>query len=653
MLPDMSTDRLPLWYSLLWHSLGAGLLVSLTVAWLGPWAALDPKFTPFLAGLAATYVATAGVAGVLASTSTSGRMTGFAWALLPTTVYLTFLLGSEAAYSRVCLGAALALLPVLVASPFVLKGAGRWVALSVLVLSCAAVAALSFREPPPPPVAPRVEDAVFTTSSYTVLARYFRDVVDPIDVTGGGLTLFDRDRYLLATGDGRIYILSWQSTDRDLTAQRVDLTVPTNRAAFIAALPQLENRQANESHLFRSGSILVQDLGSRFRLFVGHLYWNVAQRCATIRVSSVESSFATFAQDAPALQWRTIYETQPCVSEFIAGELSGMKLAFLADGHLLMTVGDLGFDGLHDRPILAQPRSASYGKTIRIDPASGSSEIFTLGHRDAQGLTVSPDGTIWSTEHGPQGGDELNLLVKGQNYGWPLATYGTQYNSPVWPVATDQGDHVGFQRPFFAWLPSIAVSDVIAVRGDRLDAWHGDLIVGSLGAQSLFHLKVRDNRVLFQEPIDIDRRIRSIIEDPQGRLVIWAEDSFFAPTTGSIVVLEFRDLTESLSTENLGTEAGRLAALAFRCSRCHDVGTGSHGYAGPSLVGVWGRPVASLPGFEYSSALRQHGGTWTRDALDRFLTDPQAAAPGTAMLSDGIANTSERAAILDLLEGLR
>jgi cytochrome c2 len=641
------------WFSLAWHALGAGLLVSFGVSWLGPWAVLDPKFAPFLVGLAATYLTTAGVIGYLASGTDDKNAGRWSWALMPTTVFLVFLLGTEAAYSRVILAAALSLIPVLVAPPFVLRQTGRWLGLTALVLCCSAVATLALREPPPAPAAPTVEDKVFTTSSYTVRARYFRDIVDPLDVTGGGLALFDRDRYLLATGDGQLYILSWHPVERDLSAELVDLTVPTNRAAFAAAIPSLPNRNDSESHLFRSGSILVENQGSRFRLFVGHLYWHADQRCATIRLSSTESAFATFAQDAQDLTWRTVYESRPCLSDFIAGELSGMRLTALANGQLLMTLGDLGFDGLYDRPILAQDPSASYGKTVLIDPDTGASETFTLGHRDAQGLTVAPDGTIWSTEHGPQGGDELNVLEKHQNYGWPLATYGTQYNAPQWPFATDQGDHIGFRRPFFAWLPSVAVSDVLAVRSGNLAAWQGDLVVGSLGAASLFHLRIRDDRVIFQEPINVGRRVRSMVEDSEGRIVLWTEGDFFAPTTGSVVVLEFTRLTASMSAEGLATEAGRQANLAVRCSRCHNVGSGSHGYAGPSLVGVVGRPVASVSGFEYTPALRLHGGTWTRDTLDAFLTNPQATVPGTAMLSDGIADPQERAAILDLLEDLR
>src|SRR5690606_12216394 len=156
------------WYSLVWHALGASLLVGLTVAWLGPWTVLDPKFTPFIAGLAGTYLATAATAGLLVWRSGDGRTAGLAWALLPTTAFLTFLLGSEAAYSRVCLGAALAVLPFLVASPLALRGAGRWIGLTALAVGCAASVALSLRAPTPAPAPPRIEDRVFTTSSYTV-----------------------------------------------------------------------------------------------------------------------------------------------------------------------------------------------------------------------------------------------------------------------------------------------------------------------------------------------------------------------------------------------------------------------------------------------------------------------------------------------------
>ncbi|MFK4539652.1 glucose/arabinose dehydrogenase [Bradyrhizobium ottawaense] len=119
-------------------------------------------------------------------------------------------------------------------------------------------------------------------------------------------------------------------------------------------------------------------------------------------------------------------------------------MALLDADTLLLTVGDFGFDGLASVHAYPQDPPASYGKTIAINIRDGYPTIFTAGHRNPQGLYVDPSGTIWSTEHGPQGGDELNRLVRGANYGWPYATYGTDYGSFSWPLNKREAEQKGY-----------------------------------------------------------------------------------------------------------------------------------------------------------------------------------------------------------------
>ena len=182
------------------------------------------------------------------------------------------------------------------------------------------------------------------------------------------------------------------------------------------------------------------------------------------------------------------------------GEEIGGRLALLDANTLLLTQGDHGFSGIEGAVAFAQDPQATYGKTIRIDLRTHSASINTLGHRNPQGLYPAPDGRIWETEHAAQGGDELNLLVPGANYGWPEVTYGTDYGTLVWALSKQQGHHAGFQQPVYAWLPGIGISNLVQVQRERFPIWRGDLLIGTLGFRGLYRVALDGDRAVVTEP---------------------------------------------------------------------------------------------------------------------------------------------------------
>ena len=101
------------------------------------------------------------------------------------------------------------------------------------------------------------------------------------------------------------------------------------------------------------------------------------------------------------------------------------------------------------------------GKLVRIELTSGEVEIIAGGFRNPQGFARDADGKLWETEHGPQGGDELNLVRPGLNYGWPYVTHGIQYGNKIWPYSETQGRHDEFEKPVYAWIPAIGISNLI------------------------------------------------------------------------------------------------------------------------------------------------------------------------------------------------
>ncbi|HEV2148928.1 MAG TPA: PQQ-dependent sugar dehydrogenase [Longimicrobiaceae bacterium] len=208
----------------------------------------------------------------------------------------------------------------------------------------------------------------------------------------------------------------------------------------------------------------------------------------------------------------------------------GSRLAFGPDGMLYVTTGERS--ARETRP-QAQQLDSHLGKTLRIrpdgSPAPGNPfagrpgalpEIWSLGHRNIQAAAFDPQGRFWVVEHGPRGGDELNLIEKGENYGWPVATYGVEYSGSAIQGAATQ--RAGFEQPVYYWDPVIAPSGAQFYTGDAFPAWRGSLFVGGLGSQRLVRLEIADGRVTGEEHLLTDRkqRIRDVRQGPDGALYV-------------------------------------------------------------------------------------------------------------------------------------
>jgi glucose/arabinose dehydrogenase len=205
----------------------------------------------------------------------------------------------------------------------------------------------------------------------------------------------------------------------------------------------------------------------------------------------------------------------------------GGRMAFLADGTLLLTTGD-GFDYRES----AQDLSSGLGKVLRLNqdgsPASGnpfpdSPFVYSYGHRNPQGLVVSSSGEIWLHEHGPRGGDELNRIAPAVNFGWPIATYGVDYSGAVISPYTEWE---GTAQPEQYWVPSIAPSGLALYEGDIFPQWKGDLFVGALKSREIRRLDLSGGRVVKQESLfaELEARIRDVRVGPEGALYFLTPD---------------------------------------------------------------------------------------------------------------------------------
>lgn len=457
---------------------------------------------------------------------------------------------------------------------------------------------------------------------------------------GGGLATWGQD-YLLASGDGRLFVFDDESGADGLRPRQLPYEAPLNIDEFRAgAAAAFRDRPGYvmDSSTFRVTGVLVQELGNRRRLLVSHHHWDSAANCFSLRLSTLEGSPEQF-QEPAALQWRTAYETVPCLQLNVMGRgvpfegtESGGRLAAVSQDQVLLTVGDHSFDGVTRPGALAQDPDAAYGKIIRIDLGSGDAAVYTRGHRNPQGLHIAQSGEIWSTEHGPRGGDELNLIVEGRDYGWPVVTYGTEYSRWIWPPNPRQGHHDGYAPPVFAFVPSVGLTAVTAATADLFPEWSGDLFMGSLRAQTLYRAHLEDGRAVVVEPIPVGRPIRDLMFGHEGQLILWSD------TTNTIVRVQ-------------PTDASDGAALAAQCRSCHELSGPEDASTalGPPLFRIINRRVATRADFAYSNALRKLGGRWTEERLDAFIANPQQFAPGTTMAYPGITDPGQRRKLIEYL----
>ncbi len=217
------------------------------------------------------------------------------------------------------------------------------------------------------------------------------------------------------------------------------------------------------------------------------------------------------------------------------GRHYGSKLAWLPDGTLLMSIGDRGAE-----PPRAQDPEDHAGKLLRlnddgsvppdnpfVDDDEVASEIYSMGHRNIQGLIVHPEtGDIWATEHGPRGGDELNRVEAGKNYGWPVQTRGQDYRTGE-QFGDSVRDHPDMVNPVIDWTPSLAASGLAILTGTHFPAWEGNLLAGGLRSEQIRRVVLRDGEAVHEEELLRGRigRIRDVRVGPDDNIYIATDSS--------------------------------------------------------------------------------------------------------------------------------
>lgn len=212
----------------------------------------------------------------------------------------------------------------------------------------------------------------------------------------------------------------------------------------------------------------------------------------------------------------------------------GSRIVFDDDGHVFITTGEHSDAAERDN---AQDLGTTYGKVIRlnldgsvpednpfVDEEGAIDSIWSYGHRNIQAAAMDAEGRLWEIEHGPQGGDELNLVEPGTNYGWPIVVYGQEYSGE--PVGEGRATHEpDFVEPRYYWDPVIAPSGMVFYDGEMFPDWQGNILVGSLNPGALVRLELEDDTVTGEERLLTDvGRIRDVAVDAEGAILVITDD---------------------------------------------------------------------------------------------------------------------------------
>jgi glucose/arabinose dehydrogenase/cytochrome c2 len=349
------------------------------------------------------------------------------------------------------------------------------------------------------------------------------------------------------------------------------------------------------------------------------------------------------------------------------GSMSG-RLAFLADKTLLVGTAS---GGTRD----SQRMGSHLGKVLRINREGGAPadnpflnrngalpEIWSYGHRNPRGLFFDRvDGTVWEVEPGARGGDEINVVKRGANYGWPLTTWSFNYSGE--PISAKQSDP-GMEDALWVWTPSVSPAGITRYHGSLYPAWKGDLFVATLNGRALERLRFSGHQLIAQERllVGLDERIRDVRVGPDGYLYVLTDHSngrLLRLRPGKPAQRDLKHVARKLETSAfdlpgdqfpIGDPVRGRSAFLQACSSCHSAGTDAPGgQIGPKLEQVYGRKAGMDPSYSYSVPMRNASHVWDFFNLHLMMADPNKFIPGTTMSAPPLQNREMRADIVAYL----
>ena len=447
---------------------------------------------------------------------------------------------------------------------------------------------------------------------------------------------------LTSIGDDIVILVDQSLFHFDLVSQKItsmdNIVLPPNhhkkaRAYFESQDPNARTRE------MRYHDVLAIEKGDKVFLLINYSFWNERKKCVTLRLAqsivsrNTDPRFWAINID----DWKVIFETKPCLKDgggvFIGNQGGGRMAASPKKDKIFITIGDYEIYKYTLRRLKKDNReneAGDYGKIFEITLHNGKKSLISSGHRNPQGIIFDEKGRLWSVEHGPDGGDELNLIERGGHYGWPFASYGTDYGSYFFWDKDIAGRHDSHQKPIFAFVPSIGISNITTAKNFD-PSWDGDLLISSLRKKSIYRVRIIDKRVILTEKIFLDMRIRYLHNHNNGTLLALG-GSRKAPKFFSLFIINALPKTDGFELDieiNQPDIAKQAIQTWHQCLTCHSIAENQSAdqianARAPNLRGVVGQRIGSTDWQGYSQALSSSFLLWNEDRLERFITNPQA-----------------------------
>lgn len=378
------------------------------------------------------------------------------------------------------------------------------------------------------------------------------------------------------------------------------------------------------------------------RIYVSYTKF-IKDNIIKVVVSSVEYDFE---KKEIISNWKDHFETENLFEAANVSQGGGGKLKIDND-FLYLTIGyphSETKNGIFYSS--ANDKKSFTGKVIRININSGNTEIISSGHRNSQGIVILQNGKILSTEHGQQGGDEINEIKYGKAYGFPYKNRGTSYGTYKNSGVGNKDESI-FEEPIYFFSPSIGISPIIEVSRFH-DKWNGNLLIGSLKNRSLYRATYENNKIISIEPIWIGERIRDILILNKKLFILTDKSNL------KIINVDKNQLTIGFRYNNMGS-GGNYISLnkkITKCLQCHAFTASNPSSPAPSLHKVFSRKIGSDNYKNYSKSLKKKfilNEVWGEKNLKKYLKNPQIFAPGSNKLDLGL-DDSEISEIISLLK---